>query len=256
MRHFLFASLLMASASFAACTHSTPAKDKEASQPCDFFKEGQTKWYIGTGVSFSDLFYYNNTQDNTIAATGFDENDYERESTTSAPSLGYNAFLGYVYNPFLDVEFKIAQILRPFKNRSNHDVSTTDPTDDTYIETTKLYILSFGPYLLINLPMYKAFTPYFRFGMVTDLVTFKNTSNEDIAGDSDGTLERGSQKQYFWAEKFHVGLGFKSSWGKYVTFRVEYETPTANTIVAATTTSDLADFYIPGILSASLIVQF
>ncbi|EKE07910.1 MAG: hypothetical protein ACD_17C00464G0002 [uncultured bacterium] len=254
MKCFLFASLLVANLAFAAPTQTS--QENTTSQLGGFFQEGDTKWYVGAGVSCADLFYYKNRQINNITTANFTSNDQDVEDTTEAPSLGYNAFLGYTYNEFLDVEFKVAQIMRPFQDHFRSDASGSDDSDDVYSGTTKLYFLSFGPYLLIHLPMYKIFTPYFRFGMVTDLVTFKITQNEDRRFHTDNTLESGSQKQSFWVEKFNVGIGVKSRWGNCVVFKLEYETPTTNTIVGRTTTHSAADFYIPGILSASLLCQF
>lgn len=227
----------------------------EPRNTCCFFEEGCTNWYAGAGVSFADLFYYKNTQTNNTASNLFAANDRDEENTTSAPSLGYNVFLGYSYNDYIDLELKGVQIVRPFKNSYTSDFSATDD-DDTYSGTTRLYVVTFGPYVILNLPLYQKLTPYFRFGMATDLVTFKDNATEVDAFDADDIITSGSQKEYLWAEKFNIGMGFKGSWCGVVTAKVEYEMPLSNTISGATTTRSGDDFYIPGILSASLAFDF
>jgi hypothetical protein len=253
LKPFLFASLL-----FSACALSAaPNNSQSETGPCPcFVKEGCTKWYIGTGVSFSDLFYFNYTgEDNTSSGVFFD-NDSQTQGTTSAPSLGYNVFLGYSFNDFIDLELKGVQIVRPFKTHFQTVVDTASPlnNDNLLIGTTKLYVVTFGPYVLLNLPLYKAFTPYFRVGMVTDLITFKV---DDAGGTASGSFERQfSSNQSFWMEKLNVGVGFKSSWKDLVSIKFEYETPVANTIMGDLTTRTGSNFYVPGILSASILLQF
>ena len=252
MRRFIYATLLSASSALLAA-----APECERCAPPEkpiFLQKGCSKWYAGLGVSFADLFYYSNRESNDIPSTFFSDNDQESENTDSAPSLGYNAFLGFSYNDYIDIEMKVVQILKPFKNNFHADVSNA-VTDDTFFGTTKLYFLSFGPYVLINLPLSKAFTPFFRFGMVTDLITIKRSTEEDTAFDTDLLLTQGSQKEYFWAEKFNIGFGFKFSWKDTFSLRAEYETPTS-TLIPGTTTGLGRDFYIPGVLSASLLLQF
>lgn len=252
MRRFIYAALLSASSLLAASSECQPCTPPE--KPV-FFQKSCSKWYIGGGVSFIDLFYYSNRENNNASGTFFSDDDLEIEKTSSAPSLGYNAFLGYTYNEYIDIEAKAVQILRPFKNDFLTDVSGT-ASDDTYLGTTKLYLLSVGPYVLIKFPLCKTFVPFFRFGMVTDLITFEHSSKEDAAFDTDLLLTRGSQKEYFWAEKFNIGLGFKFSWRNAVALKAEYETPTSTLIPSKTTTTLGNDFYIPGILSGSLLFQF
>lgn len=243
---FLFL-ILFAGAAFAS-------EIREKMCPC-MAQEGCTKWYAGGGVSFMDLFYYKSRQSNDMVAGIFSTNDVETENTISAPSIGYNVFLGYSYNQYVDVELKGVQIIRPFKNNYSTDF-VADDDNDNLVGTTKLYVVTFGPYVLLNVPMYQGFTPYFRFGMVTDLVTFKDKGTEDDQSDTDLTQDSGSHTQSLWAEKFNVGMGFKSTWKDICSLKIEYETPLANTINRGAALRHGGTFYIPGIVSASLLFFF
>ena len=256
MKRYLLASLSAVSILFAASDKCNKECPKTPPKPvCCMFEEGCTKWYAGAGVSFADLFYFSNSQSNNASGSFFADHDSDKESTTSAPSLGYNAFIGYKYNEYFDLEVKVAQIIRPFKNSFNTDFSSTGD-DDVYSGSTKLYFLSFGPYVLINMPLYHGFSPFFRFGMVTDFVEFKRNAVENEDFDTDLVISGGRQKESIWAEKFNVGIGFRSNWGDIVSLKFEYETPIANTIPSGTTTYIGDDFYIPGILSFSMLVSF
>lgn len=227
------------------------------SPPCCYFQEGCTKWYLGAGISFADLFYFKSTQTDTTGSTVFFSSyDASNESTTSAPSLGYNVFLGYSFSDYLDVEFKALQIVRGFKNKSFVNYTSSTNQDDVFNGETKLTFISFGPYVLLNLPMYDWFTPYFRVGIVTDYLKFQSSASEDGTFNSNGTLTGTTQKDSFWFEKLNFGLGFKSTWWDCFSLKVEYETPTANNISVAHLFETVGDFYIPGILSASALFEF
>jgi hypothetical protein len=249
----LFTSLLFSSSVLLAAVHTGVDQKADDSCPC-FFEQKCSKWYVGTGVSFGDLFYFNRKQSNNLSSNVFAANDAETENTVSAPSLGYNVFLGYSFNKYIDLELKGVQLLRSFQNKADLDV-VVGTNNDNFKYKTKLYAATFGPYVLLNLPLFEAFTPFFRFGMVTDLVTFKMTSKEHPVFDVNNSQDSGYSAENMWLERLNVGLGFKSTWKDLVAVKVEYETPLSNNISGRYSATN-TQVYVLGILSASVLFKF
>lgn len=232
---------------------SAPSQKDMAPPTPVFFQKYQSQWYVGAGVSFADLFVASYTADNTFSSAAFSDHGSEDGTTVSAPSLGYNAFFGYLFNKYLSLEAKVLQIVRPLKEQGslNDSFRGGDILDSAI---SKRYLLSFGPYVLIHLPISSWCTPFFRFGMVTTWQKTKESAKINIATQTAGEKDSATYNGHIWTEKFNVGMGFRGTWKDMFSLSVEYETPLSHEVW--TNGNTIPVVYVLGTLSASVRYQF